>query len=78
MKSPRFICCAIIALTLSQILSVTGVRSQVRHTVIAASGDAAPAGGSYKDFLNTLAVNARGQVAFDARLNGTQHNRRVC
>jgi hypothetical protein len=70
MKSPRFICCAIIALTLSQILSVTGVRSQVRHTVIAASGDAAPAGGSYKDFLNTLAVNARGQVAFDARLNG--------
>jgi len=70
MKFPRFICCALLALTLSQVLSVTGVRSQVRHTVIAASGDAAPAGGNYTEFLNTLALNARGQVAFDARLGG--------
>jgi len=70
MKLARFICCALIALTLSQILSVTGVRSQVRHTVIAASGDAAPAGGNYVEFLNTLAFNAGGQVAFDARLGG--------
>ena len=70
MKLPRFICCALIALTLSQVLSVTGVRSQVTHTVIAASGDAAPAGGNYFGFLNTLALNARGQVAFDARLGG--------
>jgi hypothetical protein len=69
MKLP-FICCALIALTLSQVLSLTGVRSQVRHTVVAASGDAAPAGGNYKEFLNTLALNARGQVAFDARLAG--------
>ena len=70
MKFHRFICCALLALTLSQVLSVTGVRSQVRHTVIAASGDAAPAGGNYTEFLNTLALNARGQVAFDARLSG--------
>jgi hypothetical protein len=69
MKLP-FICCALIALTLSQVLSLTGVRSQVRHTVVAASGDSAPAGGNYKEFLNTLALNARGQVAFDARLAG--------
>jgi hypothetical protein len=69
MKLPRFIS-VLIALTLSQVLFVTGVRSQVRHTIVAASGDAAPAGGNYADFLNTLAVNARGQVAFDARLGG--------
>jgi hypothetical protein len=53
-----------------QFLLVTGVRAQTRHTIIAASGDAAPAGGNYTTFLNTLAVNARGQVAFDARLSG--------
>src|SRR5690242_14554542 len=69
MKLPRFIC-ALIALTLSQVLFVTSVRSQVRHTVVATSGDAAPAGGNYTEFLNTLAVNARGQIAFDARLGG--------
>jgi hypothetical protein len=55
---------------LSQVLLVTGVQSQVRHTVVAASGEAAPAGGNYKEFLNTLSLNARGQVAFDARLLG--------
>lgn len=70
MKVPRLICCAVIALTLSQFLSVTSVLAQVRHTIIAASGDAAPAGGNYVGFLNTLAVNARGQLAFDARLGG--------
>jgi hypothetical protein len=70
MTFPRFICCALIALTLSQVLPLTEVRSQVTHTVIAASGKAAPAGGNYRDFLNTLALNARGQVAFDARLVG--------
>jgi len=67
-KLLRFICCAFIAL--SQFLSVTGVRAQVRHTIIAASGEAAPAGGNYAGFLNTLAVNARGQVTFDTRLGG--------
>lgn len=47
---------------------VTGAQAQVRHTIVAASGQAAPVGGNYADFLNTIAVNARGQVAFDARL----------
>ena len=70
MKLPRLICHALIALMFSQFLLVTGVRAQTRHTIIAASGDAAPAGGNYTTFLNTLAVNARGQVAFDARLGG--------
>ena len=70
MKLPRLICHALIALMFSQFLLVTGVRAQTRHTIIAASGDAAPAGGNYTTFLNTLAVNAHGQVAFDARLGG--------
>ena len=70
MKLLRLKYCAFIALMLSQFLSVTSVEAQVRHTIIAASGDAAPSGGSYVGFLNTLAVNARGQVTFDARLGG--------
>jgi hypothetical protein len=70
MKVSRLIYCALIALTLSQFISVTRVRAQVRHTIIATSGDAAPDGGNYVGFLNTLAVNARGQVTFDARLGG--------
>ena len=70
MKLRRLIRCVSIALTLSQFLSLTGVRAQVRHTIIGASGEAAPAGGNYASFLNTLALNARGQVAFDARLGG--------
>jgi hypothetical protein len=70
MKLYRPIYCAFIALTLSQFLPLTIVRAQVRHTIIAASGDAAPAGGIYVGFLNTLAVNARGQVSFDVRLGG--------
>jgi hypothetical protein len=70
MKLLRLICCAFIALMLSQFLSISGVRAQVRHTVIAATGDVAPAGGNYVGFLNTLSVNARGQVTFNARLGG--------
>lgn len=53
-----------------QFALATGVQAQVRHSIIAASGEAAPAGGNYGDFLNTIAVNARGQVAFDVRLAG--------
>lgn len=60
----------IIALILAQCLSVIGTQAQVRHTIIAATGDAAPAGGNYKDIFNTLELNARGQVAFAASLVG--------
>src|SRR5947207_9040426 len=61
---------ALIAFTLSLFLPLVTVQAQVRHTIIAASGDAAPAGGNYVSFLNTLAVDVRGQVAFDASLSG--------
>ena len=63
--------CALIALTLAQLLWTTSVRAQapVNHTIIAASGDVAPEGGNYRSFT-TIAVNARGQVAFDAFLTG--------
>lgn len=70
MKLLRLICCVLIALTLSEFLPVSEVRAQAQHTIIAASGDAAPAGGTYNGFLNTLAVNARGQITFDTRLGG--------
>jgi len=70
MKLPRLICCALIALTLSQFLSVSSVRAQVRNTIIAASGDAAPAGGNYLNLPNVPALNARGEMAFDAVLGG--------
>ena len=70
MKFPRLISCASVALMLSQFLFVAGVQAQVRHTIIAASGNEAPAGGNYTTFLNTLALNARGQVTFDTSLGG--------
>lgn len=59
----------LIALTLAQFLLATGAQAQVKHTIIAASGDTAPAGGTYLSF-NTFALNERGQVAFDAFLGG--------
>ena len=68
MRGRRAIC-ALIALTLVQFLWAAGARAQVKHTIIAATGTAAPAGGNYL-FFNTIAVNARGQVAFDAFLSG--------
>ena len=68
MRGRRAIC-ALIALTLVQFPWAAGARAQVEHAVIAATGAAAPAGGNYL-FFNTIAVNARGQVAFDAFLSG--------
>ena len=62
--------CALIILTLAQLLAATSAHAQVTHTVIAAQGDAAPVGGNYGSFINTLALNARGQVAFDVFLSG--------
>ena len=43
---------------------------QVRHTVIAATGDAAPGGGNYLSFSN-VSLNARHEVAFDASVGVT-------
>jgi hypothetical protein len=62
--------CALITLTLAQSLSATEVHAQVTHTVIAASGDAAPAGGNYTTLPDAPALNVRGQMAFDAVLGG--------
>ena len=62
--------CTLMVLMLVQLLSAAGTQAQVRHTVVAASGEAAPAGGNYGNFLNTIALNARGQIAFDVLLGG--------
>jgi hypothetical protein len=64
-RKPTFL----VALTLAQFVFPASARAQAKHTIIAATGTAAPAGGNYL-FLNTIAVNARGQVAFDAGLGG--------
>ena len=69
----RFMSCGrtvsvLMVLVLVQLVPTT--QAQVRHTVIAASGEAAPAGGNYGNFLNTIALNARGEVAFDVLLGG--------
>jgi hypothetical protein len=60
----------LLVLMLVQFASATGAHAQVRHTIIAASGEPAPAGGTYGNFLNTISLNTRGQVAFDVRLGG--------
>jgi hypothetical protein len=68
MRTSRALC-AFTVLTLVQFLWAPSARAQVSHTIIAASGTAAPAGGNY-GFFNTIALNARGEVAFDASLTG--------
>jgi hypothetical protein len=60
---------ALVALPFAQMSSAAGEKIAVRHTVIAASGGAAPAGGNYLLFLNA-ALNARHEVAFDAFIGG--------
>ena len=60
---------ALIAATLTQVLSPPGASAQVKHTVIAATGTAAPKGGSFFRF-QSIGINPRGQVAFDAQLHG--------
>src|SRR5262245_15052422 len=46
-----------------------GAKKPVRHTVLASSGSAAPAGGNYVT-LSRVALNTRSQVAFEATLGG--------
>lgn len=53
-----------------QISSAADVK--VRHTIIAASGDAAPTGGNYSPFsFSNVSLNARHEVAFDAGVGVT-------
>jgi hypothetical protein len=61
---------ALMALPFAQMSSAAGGRAEVRHTIIAASGNAAPAGGIYSPFLGKPILNARDQVVFDAGLTG--------
>jgi hypothetical protein len=54
------------------LLQISSANTKVRHTVIAASGDAAPAGGNYlsSSFAN-VSLNTRHDVAFDASVGVT-------
>src|ERR1044072_2360391 len=65
----------ILTVTTSRALQITSAANgnvKVRHTVIAASGDAAPAGGNYllSSFSN-VSLNSRHDVAFDASVGVT-------
>src|SRR5580765_7448842 len=53
----------------AKISSASGAGAEVSHTVLAASGAAAPAGGIYNGF-SAVKLNARGQAAFSATLRG--------
>ena len=65
-----FAVAGMIAATLTQVLSPASAWAEVTHTVIAATGTSAPGGGLFFLF-STLGMNARGEVAFDAFLQGT-------
>ena len=55
-----------------QISSAAGGNVKVRHTVIAATGDAAPAGGNYlTSSFSNVRLNARHDVVFDASVGTT-------
>ena len=58
---------ASIAQPLLKISSAADGKLKVRHTVIALTGDAAPAGGNYlSSSFSNVRLNARHEVAFDA------------
>ncbi len=61
---------SVVALTLLAIPGAVSANAQIQNTAIATAGAGAPAGGNYLSF-NTLSMNERGQVAFDANLTGT-------
>jgi len=55
-----------------QISSAADGNVKVRHTIIAASGDAAPAAGNYLPFsFSNVSLNSRHDVAFDASVGVT-------
>src|ERR1044071_1396198 len=70
-----FLYLVILTVTTSMALQITSAADgnvNVRHTVIAATGDAAPAGGNYllASFSN-VRLNARHDVVFDASVGAT-------
>ena len=61
----------LMALPFAQMSSAAGANSAVRHTIIAASGGAAPAIGIYLPFsFFNVSLNERHEVAFDAFIGG--------
>jgi hypothetical protein len=68
-----FLYLLVLTLTTSIALRISSAADvNVRHTVIAASGDAAPSGGNYLPFsFANVRLNARHDVAFDAIAGGT-------
>ena len=68
-----FLYLVILTVTLSMALQTSSAAAvNVRHTVIAASGDVSPAGGNYLPFsFANVRLNARHDVAFDAIAGGT-------
>jgi hypothetical protein len=61
---------ALVVLSSTQMLSAGGTRNRVRHRIIAATGEAAPAGGVYGPLFINATLNARHEVAFDAIVTG--------
>ena len=59
----------VLASPLAQVSVAGAAKELATHTVVAASGGAAPAGGSYMSFFR-VALNMRNQIAFDASLGG--------
>ena len=59
----------ILVFPFSQVTVAERAKKLARHTVVAASGTAAPAGGNFMSFFRA-AANMRNQIAFDASLGG--------
>ena len=56
-----------LALPFAQFSLTTVAQAEVRHTIIATTGEAAPAGGNYlPSSFSNVSLNARHEVAFDA------------
>jgi len=68
-NSVVLVCALILTLPVAQMTLSAGAETGASHTVVAASGTAAPAGGNYATFTH-VTVNARSQIAFDASLGG--------
>ena len=67
---PLVVLSAIIAQPIASISSAAGGRIDGLHTIVAASGDATPAGGRYLPLFFNARLNTRHEVAFDAFVNG--------
>ena len=60
------VCALILALPFVEVSLAARRTTQPQHTIVAASGGAAPAGGNYLPLFSNARMNARDEVAFDA------------